>query len=100
MYLNTVHEGGATVFRDLKDRDGNMLAVQPARGSALLFFPAYADGKSDDRTLHKGEVARDEKRIVQMWIHEREYEPVLPPGNSQHAALGAVERVSRDLGYV
>jgi len=97
--LNTVRQGGGTVFRDLEDREGNPLTMQPVQGSALLFFPAFGNGKPDDRTLHKGEIAQDEKRIIQMWIHERSYTAVVPEGNSQQAALEAVEHVSRQLGY-
>jgi len=100
VYLNTVDAGGGTVFRDLTDRDGNALTMKPVQGSALLFFPALGDGTPDDRTLHKGEVAQDEKRIVQMWIHERPYRAVVPPGNSQEAARDEVDRVSRELGYI
>jgi prolyl 4-hydroxylase len=101
IYLNTVPGGGGgTVFRDLKDRDGNVLTIQPVQGSALLFFPAYADGKPDDRTLHKGEVARDEKWVMQIWTHERSYQSAVPLGNSQQAAFSAVDQVSRDLGYL
>jgi prolyl 4-hydroxylase len=99
VYLNTVETGGGTEFRDLRDAAGNPLSVQPRQGSALLFFPAYRDGKPDERTLHKGEIAETEKRIVQMWIHERNYRAVLPPGNSQQDAIEAVEQTSRALGY-
>jgi prolyl 4-hydroxylase len=102
IYLNTVQEGGGTIFRDLKDRDGNPLTMRPVQGSALLFFPADANGKPDDRTLHKGEVVTldDEKWIIQMWIHERQYQAAVPRGNSQEAALQAVNQASLDLGYL
>ena len=100
VYLNTVERGGGTMFRDLQDGDGNRLTVQPVQGRALLFFPALADGTPDDRTLHKGEVAEDEKRIVQVWIHERDYSPVLPPGNSQAEAQRLIDEASRELGLI
>jgi prolyl 4-hydroxylase len=102
VYLNTVQSGGGTIFRDLKDRDGNPLTMKPVQGSALLFFPADATGKPDDRTLHKGEVVtlNDEKWIIQMWIHERQYRAAVPRGNSQQAALEAVNQASLDLGYL
>lgn len=77
-----------------------MLTMRPVQGSALLFFPAFRDGKADDRTLHKGEIALDEKHIVQMWIHERNYEAVVPPGNNQQASFDKVQEVSRKLGYL
>jgi prolyl 4-hydroxylase len=99
VYLNNVERGGGTIFRDLKEEGGTRLKVTPRIGSALLFFPAFADGKPDDRTLHKGEVTRDTKWICQMWIHQNNYTPVTPPGNSHGAALGAIERVAKTLGY-
>jgi hypothetical protein len=42
----------------------------------------------------------DAKWIVQMWIHEKEYQAVLPVGNSHEAARGVVEKISQRLGYV
>jgi prolyl 4-hydroxylase len=101
VYLNTVQRGGGTTFRDLlQGPDGHPLTMKPVQGSALLFFPAYRDGRPDDRTLHKGEVASDNKWIVQMWIHEKAYSAVVPPGNSHEAAQDAVDKVSRELGYL
>jgi prolyl 4-hydroxylase len=102
VYLNTVQGGGGTIFRDLKDRDGDPLTMRPVQGSALLFFPADANGKPDDRTLHKGEVVTldNEKWIIQMWTHERQYQAAVPRGNSQQAALQAVNQASLDLGYL
>lgn len=99
VYLNNVEKGGGTIFRDLKGEGGTRLKVTPRMGSALLFFPAFADGRPDDRTLHKGEVALDTKWICQMWIHQNNYTPVTPPGNSHGAAMGAIERVANMLGY-
>ena len=100
VYLNHVEKGGGTMFRDLKGAGGgSRLTVTPRMGSALLFFPAFADGTPDDRTLHKGEVATDTKWICQMWIHQHAYTPATPPGNSHSAALGDMERVSNMLGY-
>jgi prolyl 4-hydroxylase len=102
VYLNTVQNGGGSIFRDLEDRDGNPLTMRPVQGSALLFFPADANGIPDDRTLHKGEVVTldDEKWIIQMWIHERQYSAAVPRGNSQQAALQAVNQASMNLGYL
>jgi prolyl 4-hydroxylase len=102
VYLNTVQNGGGSIFRDLEDRDGNPLTMRPVQGSALLFFPADANGIPDDRTLHKGEVVilDDEKWIIQMWIHERQYSAAVPRGNSQQAALQAVNQASMNLGYL
>jgi prolyl 4-hydroxylase len=100
VYLNDIHSGGGTVFRDLESQ-GSPLTMQPKRGSALLFFPASRDGQPDDRTLHKGEILNgdDEKWIVQMWIHERAYQAVLPPGNANEAARNIMEETSRNLRY-
>jgi prolyl 4-hydroxylase len=99
VYLNTVTRVGGTIFRDLLDAEGNPLTVKPVQGSALLFFPAFGDGRPDDRTLHRGEMVDDEKWIAQMWIHERPYSPVVPPGNTHEAALSAILQVSENLGY-
>jgi collagen type III alpha len=43
VYLNDVAEGGATRFEHLG------LAVQPRKGKALLFFPAFSGGMPDAR---------------------------------------------------
>jgi len=105
VYLTTVEEGkgGGTVFRDLRPPGGSgkeQLTMQPKRGSAMIFFPALEDGTPDDRTLHKGEVAIDEKMIAQMWLHEREYEPVIPEGNSHDEARGVLAQREKDLGFL
>jgi len=99
VYLNTVDQGGGTCFRDLKDVNGQPLIVKPSQGSALVFFPARRDGTPDDRTLHKGEIALDEKRIIQMWIHQRKYQAALPPVNRQEDAWDAIRAVGQHLGY-
>jgi len=101
VYLNTIQKsgGGGTVFRDLKDANGDELTMRPKQGSALLFFPALLDGTPDDRTLHKGEVAMEEKMIAQMWIHEKKYKPVIPDKNSHEAAFSVIERKEFELGF-
>lgn len=111
VYLNTVETGGGTVFRDLKqphNKDGP-LTVQPVRGSALLFFPATADGRPDDRTLHKGSPIpkcnynedddSKNKWIAQVWIHERPYTAAIPPNNRQEDAHPMVLEACRAQGY-
>lgn len=130
VYLNTVQEGGGTVFRDLKqarcggeaaadimeeEEEKHMLTVQPVQGRACIFFPAtFANGKNDDgssttqraavtsmarpddRTLHKGQVAMDEKRIVQIWIHQDTYKATLPSAwNRQEDAIPAIQQLAR-----
>lgn len=100
--MNTLSDtgGGGTIFRDLKGLDGiGELKMRPKKGSALLFFPAQIDGTPDDRTLHKGEVAKEEKMISQIWIHEEKYNPVIPEGNSHDAAIKVVKDVEAKFGY-
>lgn len=80
VYLNDAAIGGATCFKDLS------IKVQPKKGKALLFFPSFLDGTSDDRTMHAGQVAMDTKWIAQMWIHEKPYRPNLPDGNNHDEA--------------
>ncbi|GIM09885.1 hypothetical protein Vretimale_13685 [Volvox reticuliferus] len=62
VYLNDVPRGGATRFDYLG------LAVQPVKGKALLFFPAFSDGTSDVRSLHTAEDAVDTKYATQQWV--------------------------------
>ena len=95
VYLNDVDQsgGGATTFRDLD------LAVQPAAGKALLFFPAFADGEPDARTVHAGSpVLFAEKWIAQMWVHQAAYDPAVPPGNAHARALDAAPALAARSG--
>ncbi|KAL6754898.1 hypothetical protein V8C86DRAFT_274334 [Haematococcus lacustris] len=62
LYLNDVAAGGATRF------DHVQLEVQPRQGTALLFFPAFAGGTPDARTLHTAVDAVDEKWVFQLWL--------------------------------
>ena len=62
LYLNTVETGGETTFSHLG------VSVKPRAGSVLLFFPAFADGQADHRTLHEAQEAVDEKWVVQQWV--------------------------------
>lgn len=114
VYLNDLEDdrGGGTVFRDLKPvvnesskrkkrgsstkENEDQLTVRPKSGTALVFFPAFKDGKPDPRTLHKGEVALDTKMIAQLWIHEQEYQASVPENNLQvDAASGVREELER-----
>lgn len=101
IYLNDIGPncGGGTMFRDLTF-DSKPLVMQPKEGSALLFFPAFGDGRPDDRTLHRSEImdSDDEKWIVQMWTHERQYNAVLPAGNSNLAAKSVMMDEIKRLG--
>jgi hypothetical protein len=106
-------DGGATIFRDLRGvkqqqqeqmddategiPDTSYLAVQPKKGSALLFFPAAGgipDTPFDIRTIHCGEsVASDatnDKWIAQLWLRAGPYEPSAPPGNLHSNAIQAI----------
>ncbi|KAL6765838.1 hypothetical protein V8C86DRAFT_2450273 [Haematococcus lacustris] len=63
LYLNDVPEGGATQFDHL-----GPLSVQPEEGKLLLFFPGFADGRPDPRTLHTASDAIHTKWVMQQWV--------------------------------
>ena len=42
----------------------------------------------------------DEKMIAQIWIHEREYNPQVPDGNSHEDAINAVEQKVKEMGFL
>lgn len=71
LYLSDVpsKEGGATKFLHPSLRG---LRVQPKKGSALIFFPAFTDGCEDIRMLHIGEPYLGEafKWTANCWIRE------------------------------
>uniref|UniRef100_A0A7S1UYE3 Fe2OG dioxygenase domain-containing protein n=1 Tax=Grammatophora oceanica TaxID=210454 RepID=A0A7S1UYE3_9STRA len=67
VYLNDVHQGGATSFPALN------LDVQPRRGMAIVFFPATVDGYLDKMALHAANPAVDTKYVSQVWIRQGEY---------------------------
>ena len=100
-YLNTAQHGGGTVFRDLctSQSDAQPLTVTPQAGRLCLFFPARADGTPDERTLHKGQRAEDEKQIIQIWLHQFPYKAALPPQNRQADAAPAMAAARQRLGY-
>lgn len=85
VYLNTVGNGGATVFKDLG------IQVKPVKGKALIFFPCDNEGNADDRTMHAGQVAMDTKWIAQTWVRQKEYNPTVPTIGSQKEGEDAVE---------
>jgi len=101
VYLNDVHGGGETVFRDLSSTNTQQqLSMTPQQGSLLLFFPSFANGLPDKRTLHKGEKVdgNTPKMIVQMWVHQNKYIPALPKGNLHSDALEAIRVKEVELG--
>jgi hypothetical protein len=74
VYLNNVDGvtgGGVTRFGRLKGDNNDALVVQPAKGRALLFFPANAAGDFDERVEHEGTEANEEKWLVRIWVHQR-----------------------------
>jgi hypothetical protein len=98
VYLTDVEDGGATMFRDLVDQNGQMLQIQPTKGSALLFFPsagAIPDQPCDFRLLHCGQAvsaASNEKWIAQLWLRKGTYTPTAPPGNAHGDATEAIHK--------
>lgn len=66
-YLNNVKQGGHTNFPELS------LSVAPEQGSAVVHFPATESYEEDERTIHQGMPAIDEKWLLTTWIwqHER-----------------------------
>jgi len=104
VYLNDVAEGGRTAFRDLRaggtDADGKprRVEVAPKKGRALLFFPSFADGTPDERTLHAGEPTAGEKWVAQLWLHHAPYTPNVPEGSSQAAATPAAREYAAERG--
>jgi prolyl 4-hydroxylase len=117
VYLTSVQQamGGGTTFRDLRRRPATQqhnksttiasteeLVMQPSEGTALLFFPAFADGQVDDRTLHKSQImeSKEPKWIVQMWVHQHAYRAALPPRNSIELAIQILEETREKLGYL
>lgn len=103
VYLSDVDTdcGGGTAFRDLLTIDDKPLVMQPKKGTALLFFPAFRDGTPDDRTLHRSEAMTCalEKWIAQMWVHKHSYQAVLPQGNANVGARSQMEKKIKELGY-
>jgi 2OG-Fe(II) oxygenase superfamily len=89
VYLNDVDEGGLTRFGRLApaqgyEEEGELsLIIRPKIGDALLFFPADADGRFDERTEHEGCPAVDEKWIARIWRHKSRVPP--PFGLSESA---------------
>jgi prolyl 4-hydroxylase len=117
VYLTSVPvtSGGGMTFRDVRQQPAQqenvctstisleeLLVLQPSKGSALWFFPAFADGPVDNRTLHKSHImkSKEPKWIVQMWVHQYAYRANLPPRNSIKAAHFILDETSKKLGYL
>lgn len=68
MYLNTVEEGGETVFPKAN------VKVKPIKGTAVLFYNCTPDGKEDPLTLHAGTpVRKGDKWIITKWLRQRPF---------------------------
>jgi hypothetical protein len=108
VYLNSPASGGRTSFPTLQ------LSVVPVRGAALLFFPAFSDGRLDSalpthivrqprhscapisqmltqphfpaRTLHAAEPAGAPKYVSQIWLRESGNRRDAEPSRRMHAA--------------
>ena len=69
VYLNTVAEGGETVFPKAN------LSITPTKGKAVLFYNVKPDGRIDPRSFHGGApVIAGEKWIATIWLRERRFE--------------------------
>ena len=64
VYLNTPGAGGCTSFPSLD------VCFTPSQGTALLFFPAFADGRLDARALHSADPAVATKWVSQVWVRQ------------------------------
>ncbi|XP_036443545.1 prolyl 4-hydroxylase subunit alpha-1 [Colossoma macropomum] len=66
VYMTDVEIGGATVFPNIG------AALQPKRGSAVVWFNLLKSGKEDARTLHAAcPVFAGNKWVANKWIHTR-----------------------------
>jgi len=65
-YLNDVVHGGSTYFPELD------LDIQPRKGTAVIHFPADLNWREDERTLHQGKPAIDDKWLLTTWVWKTE----------------------------
>lgn len=76
VWLNDGYEGGETFFATPG------LSLRAAKGDAILFRNAGADGRRDPDSTHAGRpVTAGEKLIASRWIRERRFE--LPVGRDR-----------------
>jgi prolyl 4-hydroxylase len=69
VYLNTVEEGGETVFPKLN------LKFKPVQGDALYFAYADTNNELDRMTLHGGApVLQGNKWIMTKWMRQEKFE--------------------------
>jgi prolyl 4-hydroxylase len=68
VYLNTEYEGGETAFVKTE------LSIKGAKGDAIVFRNALADGRLDPMSEHAGlPVTRGVKYLASRWIRERRH---------------------------
>ncbi len=68
IYLNTVEEGGETIFPKIKTK------IKPEKGKALLFYNVDDSGKVNSHSFHGGlPVIAGEKWIATLWLREKEF---------------------------
>ncbi len=60
-YLNDVEKGGRTYFPAID------LVIEPKKGMAVIHFPSDTNLIGDDRTLHQGMPAIDDKWLLTTW---------------------------------
>lgn len=61
-YLNDVAKGGCTNFPELS------VEIRPKKGSAVVHFPSDTKLRGDERTVHQGLPAIDEKFLLATWV--------------------------------
>ena len=61
-YLNNVDRGGCTYFPEID------LEIRPKKGMAVVHFPSDVALREDERTLHQGMPAVDEKWLLTTWV--------------------------------
>ena len=67
VYIDPAPQGGGTSFP--KAFKGRGLAVEPPRGSGVLFYSMLGDGNADDKSLHAGMPVIDgEKWLCNLWV--------------------------------
>ena len=65
-YLNDVQLGGSTFFPEID------LDIRPKRGMAVIHFPSDIELREDERTLHQGMPAIDEKWLLTTWVWSKD----------------------------